>query len=86
MDAFSLAAALPVGAANNTRKGAGPCAACNKANKRITVVVFPVPGPPVMMQVRWRKAMAQAKRWLCCGACGSTGPNKASRPFVDGST
>ena len=46
----SLAAALPVGAANAMRNCVlPPSCACsaNSANNRATVVVFPVPGPPV---------------------------------------
>ena len=41
------AAALPVGAANKVRKGCAALA-CSNRNSFTTVVVLPVPGPPVM--------------------------------------
>ena len=41
------AAALPVGAVNTTRKG-NAALACNSCRSLTTVVVFPVPGPPVI--------------------------------------
>ena len=62
MDSPSRAAALPVGAASAMRKGvcwrAG--SACSRASRRTTVVVLPVPGPPVMSVKRLRAARAQA--------------------------
>jgi len=62
IDSPSRAAALPVGAASAMRKGA--CwragSACSSASRRTTVVVLPVPGPPVMSEKRLRAASAQA--------------------------
>ena len=61
----SRAAALPVGAASPMRRNC-PCPAsashCNRASSRITVVVLPVPGPPVISPKRRRAASAQAIR------------------------
>ncbi|MNO89490.1 hypothetical protein D3C76_809750 [compost metagenome] len=62
MDSVKRAAALPVGAARRMRKGlpASTAGACSKASKRTTVVVLPVPGPPVTMLKAPRVASAQA--------------------------
>ena len=58
MDSVKRAAALPVGAARQMRSGRAPlplaalsCTAmlCSRASSLTTVVVLPVPGPPVMM-------------------------------------
>ena len=61
----SRAAALPVGAASPIRRNC-PCPAsashCSRASSRITVVVLPVPGPPVISPKRRRAASAQAIR------------------------
>ncbi|MNW07875.1 hypothetical protein D3C71_2045600 [compost metagenome] len=59
---MSRAAALPVGAASRMRSGlpASTAGAWSKASKRTTVVVLPVPGPPVTMLNALRVAKAQA--------------------------
>ena len=52
MDSVNRAAAFPVGAANSIRKGL-PCekdCATSKANNLVTVVVLPVPGPPLITE------------------------------------
>jgi len=69
MDSFSRAAALPVGAASRmrylrpARSGSSPATACKAANRFTTVVVLPVPGPPVITEKRCRAARAQASFW-----------------------
>ncbi|MNI56557.1 hypothetical protein D3C73_1115690 [compost metagenome] len=62
MDSVSRAAALPVGAARRMRNGlpASTAGAWSKASRRTTVVVLPVPGPPVTMLNALRVAKAQA--------------------------
>ena len=83
----SRAAALPVGAAKAMRSGFPACSAwvCNSDSSRTTVVVLPVPGPPVMRVKRPRAASAQAT--FCQSGevdasifCASSGRVDFSRP------
>ena len=71
--ALTLAAALPVGAASPTRSGRPPAAAAcsaSSASTPATVVVLPVPGPPVSTLVRARVTTSAAAR---CSAYPSPG-------------
>ncbi len=68
MDSLSLAAALPVGADSRIRKyglaslslAESQATDCKAANRLTTVVVLPVPGPPVITLKRFRAARAHA--------------------------
>ncbi|MNN21060.1 hypothetical protein D3C81_1343670 [compost metagenome] len=77
MDSVRRAAALPVGAARRMRRGmpASTAGAWSNASKRTTVVVLPVPGPPVTMLKALRVARAQASFCQSITSPGRAGPN-----------
>ncbi|MNS48971.1 hypothetical protein D3C72_815590 [compost metagenome] len=81
MDSVRRAAALPVGAARRMRNGmpASTAGAWSNASKRTTVVVLPVPGPPVTMLKALRVAKAQASFCQSITSPGRAGPNKPVR-------
>ena len=81
MDSFRRAAALPVGAARRMRKGRPPLSSarlCSKASSLTTVVVLPVPGPPVTMLKALRAAKAQASFCQSTPAATGAAGNKLS--------
>ena len=75
-DSVMRAAALPVGAAKAMRGGVA-MPKLNKHNNLATVVVLPVPGPPVMM-ANW---LTQASAAACCCSLLDSASNKVcNRP------
>ena len=60
IDSVRRAAALPVGATSLILSGALRYNDCKIANNLVTVVVLPVPGPPVITQKRFNAAIAHA--------------------------
>lgn len=60
IDSVSRAAALPVGATNFMLNGAALYNDCKIANSFVTVVVLPVPGPPVITLNPFVAAIAHA--------------------------
>ena len=75
----SRAAALPVGAVSAIRSVGRRRSACSasRASSPATVVVLPVPGPPVSTVVHWRGGRAAAAR---CSSYPSPGRPGRARP------
>ncbi len=83
IDSFRRAAALPVGAASRMRRRGSPGlerhAICSRPSRRTTVVVLPVPGPPVITLNPPRAASAQAT--FCQSTAPSVGGEQAGQPI-----
>ena len=78
----SRAAALPVGALRAIRGGwpvAGSCCSATSASRPATVVVLPVPGPPVSTVVQRPAAARAAARCSSYPSRGKTRTSPASR-------